>query len=183
MVLQVVEQEEVQQVQIVALLGRGVVLPVDRRRRQELPHVLGVVRLLVRLQNRRAGERFAAHAAAERSLARVHPTVVLHVMPQFERFAAELALERPVTGVHGQVRDQRRHVREALAAELTQHHVALVGPGDAAPEHPAGISGRGSSGHGGSKFQLHRRRGAIRRFQNLIEWAGTSAASVMSTGT
>lgn len=32
MMLQVVEQEEVQQVQIVALLGR-VVLPVDRRRR------------------------------------------------------------------------------------------------------------------------------------------------------
>lgn len=119
MVLQVVEQEEVQQVQIVALLGRGVVLPVDRRRRQELPHVLGVVRLLVRLQDRRAGERLAAHAAAERSFACVHPTVVLHVMPQFERFAAELALERPVTGVHGQVRDQRRHVREALAAELT----------------------------------------------------------------
>lgn len=69
MVLQVVEQEEVQQVQIVALLGRGVVLPVDRRRRQELAHVLRVVRLLVRLQDRRAGERLAAHAAPERPLA------------------------------------------------------------------------------------------------------------------
>lgn len=129
MVLQVVEQEEVQQVQIVALLGRRVVLPVDRRRRQELAHVLWVVRLFVRLQDRRAGERFAAHAAPERSLACVHPTVVLHMVPQLERFAAELALERPVTGVHGQVRDQRRHVRKALAAELTQHHAALVGPG------------------------------------------------------
>lgn len=32
MMLQVIEQEEVQQVQIVALLGR-VVLPIDRRRR------------------------------------------------------------------------------------------------------------------------------------------------------
>lgn len=179
MVLQVVEQEEVQQVQIVALLGRGVVLPVDRRRRQELAHVLRVVRLLVRLQNRRTGERLAAHAATERSLTCVHPTVVFHVVPQLERLAAELALERPVTGVHGQVRDQRRHVREALAAELTQHHVALVGPGT--PGSPKGISGRGSSGHGGGEFQLHWRWGTIWGLQDLVQgtWAATS---VMATG-
>lgn len=109
----------------------------------------------------------------------VHPTVVLHVVPQLERLAAELALERPVTGVHGQVRDQRRHVREALAAELTQHHVALVRAGT--PEDTAGIPGRGSSGHGGGKLQLHRRRGAIWRFQDLVERAGPATA-VMSTG-
>lgn len=45
-------------------------------------------------------------------------------MPQLERLPAELALERPVAGVHGQVRDEGRHVREALAAELAQDHVA-----------------------------------------------------------
>lgn len=59
----------------------------------------------------------------------MHSAVVLHVVPQLERLAAELALERPVARVHRQVRDQRRHVREALAAELAQHHAvaALVG--------------------------------------------------------
>lgn len=87
------------------------------------------MRLLVRLQNRRSGERLAAHPAAKRSLACMHPTVVLHVVPQLERLAAELALERPVAGVHRQVRYQRRHVRKAFPTELTQHHVALIGGG------------------------------------------------------
>lgn len=50
--------------------------------------------------------------------------MVFHMMAQFEGFPAELALERPVAGVDGQMRDQRRHVREALAAELAQHHIA-----------------------------------------------------------
>lgn len=61
-----------------------------------------------------------------RGLTRVDAAVVLHVMAQLEGLAAELALEGAVARVHGQMRDERWHVREALAAELAQHHVARL---------------------------------------------------------
>lgn len=61
--------------------------------------------------------------ALENMLTSVNSAVILHMMPQLERLPTELALERAVARVDRQVRDQRRHVREALAAELAQHHV------------------------------------------------------------
>lgn len=125
------------------------------------------MRLLVRLQDRRSGERLAAHPAAKRSLACMHPTVVLHVVPQLERLAAELALERPVTGVHRQVRYQRRHVRKAFTTELAQHHVALIGGGRI-----AGRYGGGLRSDGRCKLQLHWAR-TFRRFQQLVQRRST----------
>lgn len=59
-------------------------------------------------------------------LTRVDAAVVLHVVAQLESLPAELALEGPVPRVHGQMRYERRHIREALAAELAQHHVARL---------------------------------------------------------
>lgn len=85
------------------LLRRVFLRGIHGARRQELPHVLWIVRLLVGLQYRRPRERLPAQRTPERPLAGVHSTVVLHVMPQLEGLAAELALERPVAGVRRQM--------------------------------------------------------------------------------
>lgn len=59
-------------------------------------------------------------------LTRVDAAVVLHMVAQLEGLATELTLEGTVARVHGQMRDERRHVREALAAELAEHHVTRL---------------------------------------------------------
>jgi hypothetical protein len=102
----------------------ALLLRVQRTWRQELANVFGIVRLLVGLEYRRPGEGLPAEAAPERSLARVHPAVVLHVVAQLEGLAAELALEGAVARVHRQMGDQAAHVREALAAELAEDDAA-----------------------------------------------------------
>lgn len=131
------------------------------------------MRFFVRLQDRRTGERLATHPAAKRALACMHPTVVLHVMPQLERLTAELTLERPVSGVHGQMGDERRHVGETFATELTQHNIALVGGGRI----PRG-GGSGLRSDGGSKLELHW-RGTIWGLKDLIErWSGPMGRKV-----
>lgn len=100
---------------------------VHRTRREHLAHVLGVVRLLVRLEDGAARERLAAQAAAKGPLARVHSAVVFHVVAQLERLAAKGTLEGAVAGVGRQVRHQRADVRERLAAELADDGRALGG--------------------------------------------------------
>jgi len=84
------------------------------------------VRLLVRLEYRGPGERFAAQRTPERPFAGVHATVVLHVVPELKRFAAKLALKRPLAGVRGQVAHQSGHVRERFAAKLAQRAAHAV---------------------------------------------------------
>lgn len=133
------------------LLGRLLLGRLDRARGQELAHVLWVVGLLVGLQYGRPREGLAAQAAPKGPLARVHPAVVLHVVPELEGLAAELALEGPVTGVGRQVAYQRAHVREALAAELAQHH-----PGAGLARAPAAAAARGRvHGRGGGELEVH----------------------------
>ena len=100
---------------------------VHRTRREHLAHVLGVVRLLVRLEDGAARKRLATQAAAKGPLAGVHSAVVFHVVAQFERLAAKGTLEGAVAGVRRQVRHQRADVRERLAAELADDGRALDG--------------------------------------------------------
>lgn len=65
-------------------------------------------------------------AEAKARLTRVNTTVILHVVTQFKGLSAELAFEWSVAGVHRKVRDERRHIREALSTKLTQHYSASV---------------------------------------------------------
>lgn len=101
-------------------LVRTLLFRVQGARRQELAYIFRIVGLLVRLQYRTPGERLSAEGTPEGSLARVHSTVVLHVVPEFERLPAELALERSVAGVDGKMRDQRADIGKGFPAELAQ---------------------------------------------------------------
>lgn len=109
-----------------AAASPGFLLGAGRGHEPVASRELGIVRLLVSLEYRGPGERFAAQRAPERPFASVHATVVFHVVPQFERFAAKLALEWPVAGVRGQMAHQGGHVREGLAAKLAHRATPAV---------------------------------------------------------
>lgn len=104
----------------------GLLFGTGRRHEPVTSRELRIVRLLVRLEYRRPGERFAAQRTPERPFAGVHATVVLHVVPELKRFAAKLALERSLAGVRGQVAHQSGHVRERFAAKLAQRAAYAV---------------------------------------------------------
>lgn len=101
-------------------LVRTLLFRVQGARRQELAYIFWIVGLLVRLQDRAARERLSTQGTPEGPLARMHSTVVLHVVPEFERFPTELALERSIAGVGGQMGYQRANVGKRLPAELTE---------------------------------------------------------------
>lgn len=149
----------------------GLLFGTGRRHEPVTARELRVVRLLVRLEYGGPGERLAAQRAPERPLARVHATVVLHVVPQLERFAAELALERPVAGVRGQVAHQRGHVRERFAAKLAQRAAPATAVVHRRPDHVVVALGR--------QRQARRRRRVRRRrlLQRYDDDAATAAAA------
>lgn len=136
-------------------LVRALLLGVERTGREELPDVLGIVRLLVGLEDRRPREGLAAECASEGSFSGVHATVVLHVMPQLERFTAELALEGSITSVDRQMRDERADVREGFAAELAEDDARSVG----------------------GELQFHRRRRLISGVRRFVAHGWTSRSS------
>lgn len=101
-------------------LVRTLLFRVQRARRQELAYIFWIVGLLVRLQYRTPRERLSTEGTPERSLPRVHSTVVLHVVPEFERLPTELTLERSVACVDGKMRDQRANIGKRFPAEFAQ---------------------------------------------------------------
>lgn len=139
----------------------GFLLGAGRRHEPVTAREFRVVRLLVRLEYGGPGKRFAAQRAPERSFARVHATVVLHVMPQLERFTAELALKRPVAGVRGQVAHQRGHVRKRFAAKLAQRAAPAVV--HRRPDHVVVALGRQRQAVRRQRRRRERRRGLLQR--------------------
>lgn len=110
-------------------LVRALLLRVHGARREELARVLGIMRLLVRFQYRRPRECLTAQHATKWSLARVHSTVIFHMMSKLERLPAEFALKRSISCMYRQMRDQRGDVGETFSTKLAQYDVPwLHGP-------------------------------------------------------